>query len=245
MNNRMGKRLAARLCGLSTIIIMVFVLVFFTIINGANGVNFLTPSNVSTIINQASFLVIVGIGQAIVILLGGVNLSMGAVMAFTTVLCNQRSGSCGAGAGLRRFYRLFERSNGHKAEYTAIHCHLCYDVCLQRTGVGISEKQGFILLKGKLSCDRNRKGTSDRGLYDHSPHADRSALTICILSDIEAYQFRTQDLFYRGKRNGSQIFRDQYGSVDDPCLQLKFYDGSVCGFDVCSQVKLCRTRTGW
>lgn len=87
MNNRMGKRLAARLCGLSTIIIMVFVLVFFTIINGANGVNFLTPSNVSTIINQASFLVIVGIGQAIVILLGGVNLSMGAVMAFTTVLC--------------------------------------------------------------------------------------------------------------------------------------------------------------
>lgn len=77
----------ANLCGLSTVIIMLFVLVFFTVANGMNGVDFLTLSNISTIMNQASFLVIVGIGQAIVILLGGINLSMGAVMAFTTVLC--------------------------------------------------------------------------------------------------------------------------------------------------------------
>ena len=87
MQNMPKKRMAARLCGLSTVIIMVFVLSLFTVINGAKGINFLTASNISTIINQASFLVIVGIGQAIVILVGGINLSMGAVMAFTTVLC--------------------------------------------------------------------------------------------------------------------------------------------------------------
>lgn len=87
MKKTFHKKLGAKLCGMSTIIIMVFILVFFTVINQANGVNFLTPSNISTIVNQASFLIIVGIGQAITILVGGINLSMGAVMAFTTVLC--------------------------------------------------------------------------------------------------------------------------------------------------------------
>ena len=86
MQDMSKKRMTARLCSLSTVIIMVFVLSLFTMINGAKGIHFLTPANVSTIINQASFLVIVGIGQAIVILVGGINLSMGAVMAFTTVL---------------------------------------------------------------------------------------------------------------------------------------------------------------
>ena len=81
------KRITARLCGMSTVIIMLFVLIFFSIANGINGIHFLTASNISTIVNQASFLMIVGIGQAIVILVGGINLSMGAVMAFTTVLC--------------------------------------------------------------------------------------------------------------------------------------------------------------
>ena len=52
-----------------------------------NGINFLASENLSVIVNQASFLVIVGIGQAIVILTGGINLSMGAVMAFSSVLC--------------------------------------------------------------------------------------------------------------------------------------------------------------
>lgn len=87
MQDMQKKRMTARLCSLSTVIIMVFVLLLFTVINGTKGINFLTPSNISTIMNQASFLVIVGIGQAIVILVGGINLSMGAVMAFTTVLC--------------------------------------------------------------------------------------------------------------------------------------------------------------
>lgn len=82
----LGKRIATRVCSMSPIIIMIIVLTFFAVINGTQGINFLSPANLSVIINQACFLAIVGIGQSLVILTGGVNLSMGAVMAFTTVL---------------------------------------------------------------------------------------------------------------------------------------------------------------
>lgn len=82
----LGKKVAARVCSLSTVIIMVLVLVFFAVANISQKINFLSASNLSVILNQACFLVIVGIGQALVILTGGVNLSMGSIMAFTTVL---------------------------------------------------------------------------------------------------------------------------------------------------------------
>lgn len=77
MNDRLMKQVLAKLCGMSTIIIMLAVLIFFAVVNGMNGINFLASENLSVIVNQASFLVIVGIGQAIVILTGGINLSMG------------------------------------------------------------------------------------------------------------------------------------------------------------------------
>lgn len=80
------KKLAAKACSLSTILIMAVVFAFFAIANASIGVNFLSLSNLSVIINQACFLMIVGIGQALVILSGGINLSMGAIMAFTTVM---------------------------------------------------------------------------------------------------------------------------------------------------------------
>ncbi|NLV57511.1 MAG: ABC transporter permease [Clostridiales bacterium] len=76
----------ARLSSMSTVIIMLAVLLLFAVLNMAQGINFLSASNLSTIVNQACFLIIVGIGQSLVILMGGINLSMGAVMAFTTVM---------------------------------------------------------------------------------------------------------------------------------------------------------------
>lgn len=86
MNRTQSKKLLAKLCGMSTVIIMAIVLLFFAAANAAGGVTFLSSNNLSVIVNQACFLVIVGVGQALVILTGGINLSMGAVMAFTTVL---------------------------------------------------------------------------------------------------------------------------------------------------------------
>ena len=70
----------------SSLLILVAVLAFFTIVNFFYGNNFLTMSNISVIVNQSCFLTVIGIAQALVILTGGVNLSIGSVMAFTTVM---------------------------------------------------------------------------------------------------------------------------------------------------------------
>lgn len=79
------KKVLARLYGMSTLIIVVIVFLVFTIACSINGTNFIKPSNLSTILNQASFLVILGVGQALVLLTGGIDLSVGSLMAFVTV----------------------------------------------------------------------------------------------------------------------------------------------------------------
>ena len=86
LSQSFGKKALLRLYSLSTVIIMLSVLLIFTTVSGIVGVPFLTVSNLSVILNQACFLIIVSIGQALVILTGGVNLSMGAVMALSTVV---------------------------------------------------------------------------------------------------------------------------------------------------------------
>jgi ribose/xylose/arabinose/galactoside ABC-type transport system permease subunit len=66
--------------------ILLAVLLFFTVANAAQGNDYLTLSNISVIINQSCFLTIIGIAQALTLLTGGINLSIGSVMAFTTVM---------------------------------------------------------------------------------------------------------------------------------------------------------------
>jgi len=70
----------------SSLLILIAVVSFFTIVNFYHDHNFLTMSNISVIINQSCFLTVVGISQALAILTGGINLSIGSVMAFTTVM---------------------------------------------------------------------------------------------------------------------------------------------------------------
>ena len=70
----------------SSLLILIAVLAFFTIVNLFYGNDFLSMSNISVIVNQSCFLTVIGIGQALAILTGGVNLSIGSVMAFTTVM---------------------------------------------------------------------------------------------------------------------------------------------------------------
>ena len=80
------KRVIKSLTDFSSLFILVAVLVFFAIANAINGDTYLTLSNVSVILNQSCFLAIIGLGQALVILTGGINLAIGSVMAFTTVM---------------------------------------------------------------------------------------------------------------------------------------------------------------
>ena len=67
---------------LSTLWILVALVVLFSLL----GRNFFKGGNISNIINQASFLVIIGVAQLVVILTGGINLAIGSIMALTTVL---------------------------------------------------------------------------------------------------------------------------------------------------------------
>jgi ribose/xylose/arabinose/galactoside ABC-type transport system permease subunit len=67
---------------LSTLWILLGITVFFCIF----GNNFLKGGNISNIINQAGFLAIIGVSQLVVILTGGINLSIGSCMALSTVL---------------------------------------------------------------------------------------------------------------------------------------------------------------
>jgi len=73
---------------LSTVFILLAVIAFFAVANKIfTGYNYVSSSNLATIINQASFLAVLGVAQMLVILVGGINLSIGSVMAFSAILC--------------------------------------------------------------------------------------------------------------------------------------------------------------
>ncbi len=84
--NTARKRLLKSLTDFSSLFILIGVLAFFQIVNTVQGNSYLTMSNVSVMLNQACFMTIIGIGQALAILTGGLNLAIGSVMAFTTVM---------------------------------------------------------------------------------------------------------------------------------------------------------------
>jgi ribose/xylose/arabinose/galactoside ABC-type transport system permease subunit len=84
--NLFYKRLLKTVTDFSSLLILIAIFVFFAAVNAFYGNNFLTMSNISVIVNQSCFLTIIGIGQALAILTGGINLSIGSVMAFTTVM---------------------------------------------------------------------------------------------------------------------------------------------------------------
>lgn len=80
------KKLKSHLFNLSTVIIFLAIVLIFTIINAIGGNNYLTLSNLSVIVNQASFLALLGVAQMVVLLTGGVNLSIGAIMVFSSII---------------------------------------------------------------------------------------------------------------------------------------------------------------
>lgn len=71
----------------STLCILLGVMALFALANALfTGYSFLSPNNLSVMINQGSFLALLGVAQILPMLVGGVNLSIGATMTFTTVL---------------------------------------------------------------------------------------------------------------------------------------------------------------
>lgn len=83
MKEQIKEVLKRTLYNFSTFWILLVIFLFFCIF----GNEFLKSGNISNIINQASFLAIIGAAQLVVILTGGINLSIGSTMALATVLC--------------------------------------------------------------------------------------------------------------------------------------------------------------
>ena len=84
---------------------MICIFVVFTIICSALGKQFLTLNNVMNIINQASINAVVAIGASLVILTGGIDLSVGSVVGFVGIFLALRlqEGMPGAWSGSRTF----------------------------------------------------------------------------------------------------------------------------------------------
>ena len=76
---------------------LIMLLILFIIISTVLSPNFLTPNNFFNLLQQASIPGIVAIGMTLVILLGGIDLSVGSVLAFsgmiTSMIVNHYSGS--------------------------------------------------------------------------------------------------------------------------------------------------------
>ncbi|MEL7656406.1 MAG: hypothetical protein AAGU75_10920 [Bacillota bacterium] len=63
----------------------VIILIAFTIICKANGKDFLTASNIQNIISQSSVIAVIAIGASLVILTGGIDLSVGSIVGFVGI----------------------------------------------------------------------------------------------------------------------------------------------------------------
>jgi ribose/xylose/arabinose/galactoside ABC-type transport system permease subunit len=80
------KRAIKAVTDFSSLFILVVVLAFFTVVTAMDGSDYLTLSRISVILNQSCFLTVIGIAQALTLLTGGINLSIGSVMALSTVM---------------------------------------------------------------------------------------------------------------------------------------------------------------
>lgn len=83
MENMKNKKL--NLQSLTLYIGAVFIIFVFTVLCQINGKGFLTVSNIQNIITQSSVIALVAIGESIVILTGGIDLSVGSTVGFVGI----------------------------------------------------------------------------------------------------------------------------------------------------------------
>lgn len=62
------------------------ILIIFTVVSKLAGKNFLTFGNIQNVITQSSVIAVIAIGQSVVILTGGIDLSVGSIVGFVGIL---------------------------------------------------------------------------------------------------------------------------------------------------------------
>ena len=141
---------------------MICIFVVFTIICSALGKQFLTLNNVMNIINQASINAVVAIGASLVILTGGIDLSVGSVVGFVGIFLALRLQEgmpipvaiilclvLGAAVGLFNTYQLWKGSG--------IYRNTWFYAGSQRSGSDYQWRTGSIWIPvGNRSCYENK-----------------------------------------------------------------------------------------
>ena len=110
--------------------------------------NFGKIGNLVNIIRQASIIYLLGIGMTLVIIVGGIDLSNGAVLAFSSCIFALAvvNGvpipvAMLIAIGHRNPLRTYERSLGGLWKNPALHRHVCHDVYRPRIGVFLYAQQ--------------------------------------------------------------------------------------------------------
>jgi len=86
---RLGHRVLNALTDSWILLVLIALVVVFAILNPA----FITPFNIRNVINDASILLIMAIGQTYVMIAGGLDLSVGSVLVFSGVVAATIMGS--------------------------------------------------------------------------------------------------------------------------------------------------------
>ena len=81
-----NKSKKANIQSLALYIGAIAILIVFTIACRIAGKEFLTITNIQNIITQSSVIAVIAIGQSVVILTGGIDLSVGSVVGFVGIL---------------------------------------------------------------------------------------------------------------------------------------------------------------
>ncbi|HEX8630410.1 MAG TPA: sugar ABC transporter permease YjfF, partial [Catenuloplanes sp.] len=92
---RISKSLAVQRRHIPVLGTLLLLIVMFSIGAARYGENFLTAQTILTVLREQSHLIVIGVGMTFVILTGGIDLSVAAVMALSTVVCAWLMGSYG------------------------------------------------------------------------------------------------------------------------------------------------------
>src|SRR5438067_11885269 len=76
------------------------VIVALAIVFGYLNPNFWSATNLSNVSRQSSILALLAIGQTFAILIGGIDLSVGSLLALVSVVCAQQMKAYGLAAGI-------------------------------------------------------------------------------------------------------------------------------------------------
>ena len=83
--NKLKNKSKIDLTSITLYIGAVIILIAFTVICNIKGKDFLTPANITNIITQSAVIAIIAIGASLVILTGGIDLSVGSIVGFTGI----------------------------------------------------------------------------------------------------------------------------------------------------------------